>query len=159
MKYLLSIIICIVGLGLQYGQSTVQDTISGGSYTIVVNEMIESLVQKTTKAKCAQPTTSNVPENNSPSNFDPCANSQKVLGYKIQIMYTKDRNAATKARADFARNFPTLVPEMVYTQPDYRVMAGDYFTKKSAARDLSMVKREYPGAFLVQWRVWCRKAQ
>ncbi|MGI9525625.1 MAG: SPOR domain-containing protein [Weeksellaceae bacterium] len=159
MKFILSIVICVVQLGFLHAQLHVQDTISGGSYTITANAMIDSLVQKTTRAKCYKPTETIIKPAKENENFDPCANSQKVMGYKIQIMYTKDRNTASRTRAEFARSFPNLVPEMVYTQPDYRVMAGDYFTKRSAAMDLNAVKRKYPGAFLVQWRVWCRKAK
>lgn len=158
MKFILSVIICIAGISLQYGQSYAKDSVSGGSYTIIANPAIDSLVQNVTKAKCLNPIENSKPQAD-PINIDPCSQSQKVLGYKIQVMYTKDRNNASRVRAEFAKNFPQLVPEMVYTQPDYRVIAGDYFTKRSAAMDLNAVKRKYPGAFLVQWRVWCRKAK
>lgn len=161
MKNLILLFIFCFGISSAFGQILVQDTISGGSYRVDGIAAVDSLVQNTIKAKCYKPVTQvNVnADDEEPENFDPCAQSQKVMGYKIQIMYTKDRNAANRSQADFAKNFPALVPEMVYTRPDYRVMAGDYFTKRSAAMDLAQVKRKYPGAFLVQWRVWCRKAK
>lgn len=155
--FLLTFLMCFV---TGFGQISVQDTVSGGSYHLNGIAEIDSLVQKTIKAKCYKPVVKETEkEEEEPENFDPCANNPKVMGYKIQIMYTKDRNAANRSQSEFAKNFPSLVPEMVYTRPDYRVMAGDYFTKRSAAMDLAQVKRKYPGAFLVQWRVWCRKAK
>lgn len=160
MKNLIFLFLFLFSLPFAISQITVQDSVSGGSYYIQGNPAIDSLIMNTVKAKCLKPVTSIEDlKAEEEENFDPCAQNPKVMGYKIQIMYTKDRNAANRAQADFAKNFPSLVPEMVYTRPDYRVMAGDYFTKRSAAMDLSEVKRKYPGAFLVQWRVWCRKAK
>lgn len=137
---------------VSYAQLYDMDSISGGSYIIKNDPIIDSLVQISIRSKCSE-----VPP--IPERIDPCVKNPKVMGYKIQVMYTKDRNAATRVQAEFARSFPDLVPEMVWTRPDYRVMAGDFFTKRSAAMDLATVKRKYPGAFLVQWRVWCRKAK
>lgn len=160
MKNLFFLFILTFGFIFSSAQITVQDTITGGSYHLNGVAAIDSLVQNTIKDKCYKPVVKvDEKEEEELENFDPCAQSPKVMGYKIQIMYTKDRNAANRAQQDFAKNFPQLVPEMVYTRPDYRVMAGDYFTKRSAAMDLAQVKRKYPGAFLVQWRVWCRKAK
>ncbi|MDO5656439.1 MAG: SPOR domain-containing protein [Flavobacteriaceae bacterium] len=160
MKNLFFLVLLIFGFSSVWAQISVQDTISGGAYHMQGVMGIDSLVQKTVQAKCFKPVVKvDEKANEEAENFDPCARNPKVMGYKIQIMYTKDRNAANRAQSEFAAKFPALVPEMVYTRPDYRVMAGDYFTKRSAAMDLAQVKRQYPGAFLVQWRVWCRKAK
>ena len=161
MKNLLFLFLLMMFSISALAQISVQDTVSGGSYMIQGSPIIDSMIVKSVKAKCDKPTITIDPKLNEEEleNFDPCANNQKVMGYKIQIMYTKDRNAANRSQSDFAKSFPSMVPEMVYTRPDYRVMAGDYFTKRSAAMDLASVKKKYPGAFLVQWRVWCRKAK
>lgn len=157
MKHLFFLISIFLGLSFSFGQISVQDSVSGGSYHVSGNPEIQDLIQKSIVSKCTNPQHSEVEVDL--ENFDPCAQNPKVMGYKIQIMYTKDRNLANRAQADFAEKFSSLVPELVYTRPDYRVIAGDYFTKRSAASDLAMVKREYPGAFLIQWRVWCRRAK
>lgn len=157
MKHVFFLISLFISLSFTFGQISVQDSVSGGSYNVYASQEIQDLIQNSIQTKCT-----NIAENEAEidlENFDPCAQNSKVMGYKIQIMYTKDRNLANRAQADFAEKFPSLVPEMVYTRPDYRVIAGDYFTKRSAASDLAMVKREYPGAFLIQWRVWCRRAK
>lgn len=157
MKNLFIAFLFLFGIAFVSAQISVTDTISGGSYKIEANPVIDSLVQKTVAIKCYKPPVDEGKK--SGESLDPCANNQKVMGYKIQIMYTKNRESASKTRNEFARSYSYLVPELIYTRPDYRVMAGDYFTKRSAAMDLAAVKKKYPGAFLVQWRVWCRKAK
>lgn len=154
MKNIFALFCLIIIANLNYAQIYDMDSISGGSYMIKNDPIIDSLVQVSVKAKCDE---SNLQPKRTV--IDPCTKNPKVMGYKIQVMYTKDRNAATRVQSEFSRAFPSLVPEMVWTRPDYRVMAGDFFTKRSAAMDLAAVKRKYPGAFLVQWRVWCRKAK
>ncbi|MDO5510267.1 MAG: SPOR domain-containing protein [Weeksellaceae bacterium] len=162
MRYLI-LLITILGLSSSLqAQIAVTDTITGGSYTLDLPGDVKDMIDKTTATKCYRPPTTNTPirsEPETPENFDPCAQNNKVNGFKIQVMYTKDRNAANRSRAEFAAAFPDLVPTLEYSQPDYRVMGGDYFTKRSAAADLARVKRKYPGAFLVQWRVYCRRAK
>lgn len=88
-----------------------------------------------------------------------CKRYPKVLGYKIQVFYTKDRAKSIAFQNTFRRKFPYIAPEMVYARPDFKVLVGDYLTRKSAYRDLRKIKDKYPGSFLVQWRVWCRKAK
>jgi len=59
---------------------------------------------------------------------------------------------------DFSKQFPKLTPELIYTNPDWKILVGDYFTRQAASSDLRQIQKTYPAAFPVQWRVWCRKA-
>ncbi len=128
------------------------DSISGGSLYIKGSPKIDSLVQKTIEITCKNANTESLIK-------DPCAEHPKVMGYKIQIMYSKNRSSARKAMEKFTAVFPDFTPEMNYNAPDYKVLVGDYFTKKSAAFDLARIKKEFPTSFLVAWRIWCRKAK
>lgn len=133
----------------------VNDTISGGSLNVDIDSRLSNLINFTEKKDCPE----NVyvpPRVLTPA--EKCVNQNKIMGYKIQIFYTKDRNAAEKVKNDFAKKNPGFDPELVYLAPDYRVMVGDYFTRSSASPDLRKIQRTFPGAFAVQWRVWCRKA-
>ncbi|MET3732867.1 SPOR domain-containing protein [Moheibacter stercoris] len=132
-----------------------QDSIKGGELAIRMDKKLESILKGKEKSVC-QKTTFVPPVKLSPA--DKCATQQKIMGYKIQIFYTKDRSAAEKVKNDFARQFPSLTPELIYASPDYRILVGDYFTRQTAGNDLRKVQRTYPAAFPVQWRVWCRKA-
>ncbi len=131
------------------------DSISGGKISIDIDKRLENLVKSKEQKVCKK----NVyvpPKKLTPA--DKCATQQKIMGYKIQIFYTKDRAAADKVKNDFAKQHPGLTPELIYASPDYRVLVGDYFTRQSAGSDLRKIQRTYPAAFTVQWRVWCRKA-
>ena len=81
------------------------------------------------------------------------------MGYKIQVFHSNNRNGAENILKEAKDKFPYLSPEIAYTKPTYRVLLGNYFTKKSGSVDLSSVRKQFTGAFLVQWRVWCRKAK
>lgn len=151
---LLSIV--FISFNLSYAQTTVQDTPSGGKYTIEVDSAIDSLVNIEAKENCWKPTKK--PEITD-ENVDVCARTPKIKGYRIQIRYTKDRNTANAVMQEFNTLFQDLSSEMVYTRPDYRVMVGEYFSKRSGATDMARIKKKYPGAFFVQWAVWCRKAK
>ncbi|MDD3772764.1 MAG: SPOR domain-containing protein, partial [Weeksellaceae bacterium] len=59
----------------------------------------------------------------------------------------------------FASQHPDMTPELIYASPDYRILVGDYFTRQSASDDLRKIQRNYPGAFAIQYRIWCRKAK
>lgn len=131
------------------------DSITGGNLNVELDSRLSNLINFNEKKNC--PNTSFVP----PRKLTPaekCASQNKIMGYKIQIFYTKDRNAAEKVKNDFARQNPGYTAELVYLAPDYRVLVGDYFTRKTAGPDLKRIQRTYPAAFTVQWRVWCRKA-
>lgn len=133
----------------------VNDSIKGGSFTVEVDQRLSNLIENTEKKNCPKPNYK-PPRKLTPA--DKCVSQQKIMGYKIQIFYTKDRNAAEKVKNDFARQNPNFAPELIYAAPDYRILVGDYFTRKSASSDLRRIQRTYPSAFTVQWRVWCRKA-
>lgn len=131
------------------------DTISGGIVSIDLDKRLENLIRSKEQKVCKK----NVyvpPKKLTPA--DKCATQQKIMGYKIQIFYTKDRDAANKVKNDFARQHPNLTPELIYASPDWRILVGDYFTRQSASSDLRRIQKAYPSAFAVQWRVWCRKA-
>lgn len=149
-------------LTLSYGQDTElwnvdNDTVSGGKFVMDISpELKQSLLGKE-KSVCKK-STAYVSPKKPLSPADRCAKQNKIMGFKIQIFYTRDRNAANKVKNDFSRQHPSLTPELVYASPDYRILVGDYFNRKSAQADLRRIQKSYPSAFTVQWRVWCRKA-
>lgn len=159
----LILLIALFQFLFSFGQNTpgetiklINDSIRGGELNIEIDSRLSSLVNYTeNRTDC--PRNEYVP----PRKLTPaekCLNQNKIMGYKIQIFYTKDRTAAEKVKNDFAKQYPGFDPELIYLAPDYRILIGDYFTRKSAGSDLRKIQRNYPGAFTVQWRVWCRKA-
>jgi len=138
-----------------YSEWSFKDSLSGGEANIILDKKLENIVKAKEQSICLNEALK-PPRELTPD--EKCAKQQKIMGYKIQIFYTKDRSAAEKVRDDFSKKFPNLTPELIYASPDYRVLVGDYFTRASASDDLRRIKRTYPAAFAVQWRIWCRKA-
>lgn len=163
MNKLFVIILCIVS-NFAFAQNNqpnsniweVNDSISGGKLTMNLDKKLEQLIKSKEQSVCKKDVYV-PPRVLSPA--EKCASQNKIMGYKIQIFYTRDRDAANKVKNDFAKDHPSMTPELIYANPDYRILVGDYFTRQSATSDLRRIQRNYPAAFAVQWRVWCRKAQ
>jgi len=128
---------------------------NGGSFKMDIDKAIFTELSQKEEAVCEKIVP---PKPRELSPAEKCATQQKIMGYKIQVLYTKDRNAAEKVKNHFAKNFPSLTVELRYNAPDYKILVGDYFTKQSASSDLKRIQRTYPSAFSIQDRIWCRKA-
>jgi hypothetical protein len=74
-------------------------------------------------------------------------------GYRIQIHFGQDRNAAGQVKNDFSGKFPYLPTYLVYQQPYFKVSVGDYRTKLEAVRCLNEIKKAYPGAFVIKEKI------
>lgn len=157
-KYLfLFFLICFSIVFSQNDPTTiiVENDASGGSFTMEIDkDLLEALTEK--EESICNNTIHEPPRPLTPA--EKCATQQKIMGFKIQILYTKDRETAERVKNSFAKNFPSLTPELIYVAPDYRILVGDYFTRKSASSDLKRIQRSYPSAFPIQYRIWCRKA-
>ncbi len=151
------------------GVSTVDtlfiDSTGKGSFTIDYNENVKSLLKKSISETCVKKsvikntkviiTDSDIKKVHS---ADKCIITPKIMGYKIQVFYTKDRLKAEKIKEEFSSKFPNLTSEVKYLQPDFKVLIGDYLSKNSAASDFSKIKRQYSSSFLIQFPVRCRIA-
>ena len=79
-----------------------------------------------------------------------------VEGYRIQIISLSGNNSRKNAQAvmdEFATNNPDMPIYISYHEPNFRVRVGDYREKIDAARDLTVIKKNYPGSFIVKDQV------
>ena len=79
-----------------------------------------------------------------------------VEGYRIQIISLSGNNSRKNAQAvmdEFATNNPDMPVYISYHEPNFRVRVGDYREKIDAARDLTVIKKNYPGSFIVKDQV------
>ena len=56
----------------------------------------------------------------------------KVRGFRVQIYNGNDRKKASQAKLDFMRAFPGVRSYLVYNNPQFRVRAGDFRSRKDA---------------------------
>jgi len=74
-------------------------------------------------------------------------------GYRIQFYSSPNRTAreeSGKARQEFINTFPGIETYAFFDPPSYyKVRAGDFRSKPEATKYLLMVRKIFPGAYLV----------
>ncbi|MEW7401960.1 SPOR domain-containing protein [Elizabethkingia anophelis] len=94
------------------------------------------------------------------STADICRNRPKLSGYKIQVAVTNNSNDANKIRYEVRQSFPDLRTELDSSlRPNYKILAGSFFSKQSGSEDLRRVKRVYGSAVLIPYRIFCVEAK
>lgn len=69
--------------------------------------------------------------------------------YRIQIFYG-DNKGSKDALSDFRNKFPTLEANVVYSNPSYKVMAGNFKTRLEAERNLQLILKDFPYALMIR---------
>ena len=146
------------------------DTISGTPLSISMDKKVDDLLENL-EEKCL---TGNSPKNDAPKTTVPkivvpekeltqaeiCRRNPRIMGYKIQLAVVKSNEEAREVGMFFRRRFPNMKVEIdASLRPNYKVMAGSYFTKQSAAADLSRIKQYFKSAMAIQYRVFCVEAK
>lgn len=94
------------------------------------------------------------------TNAEICRQNPRILGYKIQLTVVKSNEEANEVKAYFRRRFPNLKVETdASLRPNYKILAGSYFTKQSAAGDLAKIRQFFKSATPVQYRIFCVEAK
>lgn len=75
-----------------------------------------------------------------------------VDGFVIQIYSGGSREEANEMRNQMYENFSHLEPKLVYIQPTFRVMAGEFTDRLEANRIYEIVKKDFPRALLIPER-------
>ncbi|MCG2793754.1 MAG: SPOR domain-containing protein [Weeksellaceae bacterium] len=89
-----------------------------------------------------------------------CRKNPKIMGFKIQVVIVKSNEEASKISSEFRNSFRNLkVEKDASLRPNYKILAGSYFSKNSAADDLRHVKKVYPSATVIPYAVFCVEAK
>ncbi len=153
-----------------------KDTLAGTELTMTmdsrVNAALESIEDKCAKSSASIASRDNDDDYVSPkpskiyvpnrelTNAEICRKNPRILGYKIQITIVKSNEEANEVKAYFRKRFPNLKVETdASLRPNYKILAGSYFTKQSAASDLSKVREYFKSAVAVQYRIFCAEAK
>ncbi len=73
-----------------------------------------------------------------------------VKGWRIQILATTDRQRVENALYQFRQFYPNLSADWIHAKPYYKLRAGAFTSRRDALATLSVVKVDYPAAYLVQ---------
>lgn len=164
----------VLSFSLMNAQQVVKnDTIDGTPLTMVMDRKVNDLLSDI-EDKCATPNsfasteTGNtrpaapkiaVPEREL-TNAEICRRNPRIMGYKIQVAVVKSNEEAREVGLNLRRRFPNMKVEIdASLRPNYKVLAGSYFTRQSAAADLARVKASFGSAVAVQYRVFCVEAK
>ncbi len=143
-----------------------KDTLSGTELSFALDERINDALEKI-EGNCNR--ISDAPVRTPPkvlvasrelTNAEICRKNPKIMGFKIQVVTVKSNEEARKIATEFRNNFRSLKVETdASLRPNYKILAGSYFSKQSAADDLRNVKRLYPSAITVPYAVFCVEAR
>ena len=171
-----SILFLLLFYSIDAQQVVKKDTLAGTELTMTmdskVNAALESIEDKCSKTSGSigsrdndedytpsKPTKIYVP-NRELTNAEICRKNPRILGYKIQITIVKSNEEANEVKAYFRKRFPNLKVETdASLRPNYKILAGSYFTKQSAASDLSKIREYFKSAVAVQYRIFCAEAK
>ena len=124
----------------------------------VVHDVPASVMEGTVRVpgNAPQPATETRPE---PAPQLPAPQPREVEGFRVQVFSSTDRQAAERVREAAIRWFTTVrgtsgAPSemevvLAYVQPYYRVRMGAFADREAADSAVPLVRREYPGAFVV----------
>ena len=168
---------------VQAQQVTKTDTISGTPLTVTMDSKINSAMEnleencvlannraserKTYRDDNDDRSTSTTPRNTTkvvPSRAmttaEICRANPRILGIKIQLAVVKSNEEANEVKAYFRRRFPSIKVETdASLRPNYKILAGSYFNKQSAAGDLARIRQYFKSAIPVQYRIFCVEAK
>lgn len=173
MKKIISIIsffICALAYNIQAQLVVKTDTISGTPLTFTmdgkISEALNALedncerVSKSGKNSSTKKPSRILVPSRELTTAEICRQNPRISGYKIQISVVKSNEEANEVKAYFRRRFPNLKVETdASLRPNYKILAGSYFSKQSASGDLSRIRQYFKSAIPVQYRVFCVEAK
>lgn len=149
------------------------DTISGTPLSVSMDKKVDDLLGNM-EDKCLTTATVSSPRENTPKPAAPritvpekelskaeiCRRNPRIMGYKIQLAVVKSNEEAREVGMYFRRRFPNMKVEIdASLRPNYKVMAGSYLTRQSAASDLARIRAHFKSAIAIQYRVFCVEAK
>lgn len=79
-------------------------------------------------------------------------------GYRIQVYVGNDRREVDEAKVFIYQNFPELNTYLTFSQPTYKLKAGDFTSRLDAERYYSFIKQRYSMAMMVPERIDIKKS-
>lgn len=89
-----------------------------------------------------------------------CRENPRIMGFKIQVGVVKNKKEADQIGLQFRKRFPSMKVQLdASLRPNYKVLAGSYFSRDSGSADLRRVRAAFPSARLVQYMVFCAESK
>ncbi len=85
-----------------------------------------------------------------------CRRNPVIMGYKILVGVKRNRKEANQLKADFRKKFPRMKVMLdASLRPNYKILADSFFDRKTGKPYLRKVRRSFPSATLVKYKIYC----
>jgi hypothetical protein len=108
-----------------------------GKVEVVKDPLIDTLIAR-------RPTLNKTILNSSP---------ETMYGYRVQIFFGSSRQAAYAAQEKFNEEYPELRTYITYTEPNFKVQAGDFRTRLEAEKLRSELTQMFPSMFIISGKI------
>jgi len=81
-----------------------------------------------------------------------------ISGFRIQLYVGNIRSEADAAKAFIYQMFGDITPYVTYTQPTYRVKAGDFIYRTDAEKYLERIRGTYSSAHIMPEKIEIKQA-
>jgi hypothetical protein len=85
-------------------------------------------------------------------------NIRYSTGYRIQVYVGNDRRGVDEAKVFIYQSFPELNTYLTFSQPTYKLKAGDFTSRLDAERYYSSIKHRYSMAMVISERIDIKKS-
>ncbi len=76
-----------------------------------------------------------------------------AYGYRVQIYFGSNRQAAYSAQERFRQDYPEYRTYISYTEPNFKVHAGDFRTRLEAQKLMSQLNKVYTSLFIISEKI------
>jgi hypothetical protein len=81
------------------------------------------------------------------------ADAGTVNGYRVQIFTGPNRKDAYNVQAKFQEEFPDIRTYIIYSEPNFKVRAGDFRTRLEAEKMEEELKKWFTGMFIIPEKI------
>ncbi len=81
------------------------------------------------------------------------AGSETSNGYRVQIFFGSSRQAAYNAQAKFNEEYPELRTYISYSEPNFKVRAGDFRTRLEAQKLVTEISGMFTSLFIISEKI------
>lgn len=76
-----------------------------------------------------------------------------AFGFRVQFYSGSDRKEAYREQARFNELYPQYSTYIIYTEPNYKVRAGDFRTRLEAQKLMHELRPEFPSLFIISEKI------
>jgi hypothetical protein len=111
-----------------------------GTVTVVKDSRIDTLIAKRLDLSKTGSTSTAIANNSG-------------MGYRVQFFISSSRAEAYSAQSKFNGLYPDYKTYIIYSEPNFKVRAGDFRTKLEATRLMVQLRGQFPSLFIIAEKI------